>query len=436
MLKNPKGSARLYTRHQGGALRYYADFRDFSDVGGARESLKAPGTHRATDDPAVAEALLTARLAELKKLRRDRSMIGEGRKGATLAEVARQHLILKKESAKFTDRWIAMSQGHLERARDFFGASRPLHTIAVEDVQRWVIHLEGQKGRMAPKMSGGTIRHHLSSLSNLYKRARSLGLVPGGYNPVSDLMPGERPAGRHEEARWLEIHEASYLLDVTKRTLPRRPELACPHLYQLLATMLLTGGRKDEVLGLEAGDVSFTRKTVTFRPNAWRRLKTAKSQRPVPLWPQLEEILGPHILPLDRTPRVGLLFPTENRRGEVAKMTNFDKALDYMAVQAGWKAGEIRSRMFRNAYAAARLQTTEGGMPVSPYTVSREMGHHSLSMIERTYGHLGTVRHRSDVVEYRVEQHEAKLKERAAANSAKDVVTEQSEEYRKSLSRP
>jgi integrase len=37
--------------------------------------------------------------------------------------------------------------------------------------------------------------------------------------------------------------------------------------HALLATLLLTGGRKSEVLGLELDDISFDRKTVTFRPN-------------------------------------------------------------------------------------------------------------------------------------------------------------------------
>ncbi len=37
--------------------------------------------------------------------------------------------------------------------------------------------------------------------------------------------------------------------------------------YPLLATFLLTGARKSEVLGLEVEDISFDRKTVTFRPN-------------------------------------------------------------------------------------------------------------------------------------------------------------------------
>ena len=41
--------------------------------------------------------------------------------------------------------------------------------------------------------------------------------------------------------------------------------------------------------------MSLDRKTITFRPNIWRRLKTPGSHRVVRLWPQLEEILGPYL---------------------------------------------------------------------------------------------------------------------------------------------
>ena len=56
---------------------------------------------------------------------------------------------------------------------------------------------------------------------------------------------------------------------------------------------------------------------------------------------------------------------------------------------------------FRHTYAATRLQTLDQGAPVSPYTVMRELGHRSLDLIERTYGHLLDTRSRSPVVEYR-----------------------------------
>jgi integrase len=214
----------------------------------------------------------------------------------------------------------------------------------------------------------------------------------------------EKPTARRQEAKWLEVHDAALLLEAA-RTHKRA--------YPLFATFLLTGGRESEVLGLEVGDVSFDRKTVTFRPNDWRRLKTAASFRTVPLWPQLEQILRPYVFAADRPPS-RLLFPSYGA-GQEAMITDFRKLLDAVAVRAGWKPGEIRSKMFRHSYCAARLQTLDQGAPVSPYTVARELGHGGDSMVNRVSGHLGHVRHRAKVLEYRVSQHRRVLGKRLSA---------------------
>lgn len=66
----------------------------------------------------------------------------------------------------------------------------------------------------------------------------------------------------------------------------------------------------------------------------------------------------------------------------------------------------LRTKMFRHTYRSARLQTLDGDAPVAPFIVARELGHTSLDMVQKTYAHLGTVRHRSKVVEFRVEQHQ------------------------------
>jgi integrase len=127
----------------------------------------------------------------------------------------------------------------------------------------------------------------------------------------------------------------------------------------------LTGGREGEVLGLELDDLSFERGVVTFRPNEWRRLKTRGSHRPVPLWPQLAEVLRPYA---DRrvVERGGtLLFPCWTG----GMVTDWRKTRDRVAERAGWKAGEIRSKRFRHTYCAPRLQTLDHGAPVSVYTV-------------------------------------------------------------------
>ena len=68
--------------------------------------------------------------------------------------------------------------------------------------------------------------------------------------------------------------------------------------------------------------------------------------------------------------------------------------------------------MFRHTYTSARLQTLDNGAPVSPFTVGKELGHGGTSMVERVYSHLGQVRHRSEVVEYRLEHHREALGKR------------------------
>jgi integrase len=94
-------------------------------------------------------------------------------------------------------------------------------------------------------MTNATLRWHLNALSNLYRRAQSEHLVPPGYNPVAAML--DKPAADPQEARWLEPHDAALLLEAA-RVLPGLPPYAQP----LLATLLLTGGRRAEVLGLTA----------------------------------------------------------------------------------------------------------------------------------------------------------------------------------------
>jgi len=389
--------SRIYWR--GG--RGWADFRDFADVGGRREALKPDGDDHATDDRAVARVLADRRLAELKQLRRQRAILGESAAATTLEAYAAYHLVQKKRSGRVTDGWLDQAENYLERAVEYFGAQRPLMSITVAHVLDWAeVVKETVRGPGGDPASPGTVRHHLNALSNLYQRAKSENLVAGNYNPVSAIMRGEKPTGRRQEAAFLEQHEAAALMAAARRVKSKRPDIACPFLPELIATLLLTGGRKAEVLGLEVDDVSFERKTVSFSPNQWRRLKTAHSIRTVPLWPQLEAILGPYIMPADRTPRSGLLFPSTNRAGATIMVRDFRKALAVVAKAAKLDTARITPKVFRHTYCAARLQSLDNGQPVSAWTVKTELGHGSLAMVERVYGHLGQTRDRTEGVEY------------------------------------
>ncbi len=403
MSKRPR--RRVYVRSRGGTPRFYADFLDYADVGGDREALLVPATKRATTDPAEAETLAGVRLKELQELRL-RKLHGLPTP-VTLAVFAQDHLVKKARAKKVTDAWLEENEHFLNRAVAYFGSDRELASITPEHVAQWagVLLQTPATRRRAPTMSPGTVRHHLNALSNLYRRAQAEGRVAVGYNPVAAVL--DKPTGTRDEAAWLEMPDAALFLEAARLHDAERA-------YPLVATFLLTGGRESEILGLEIDDVSLARGVVTFRPNAWRRLKTATSHRSVPLMPQLKAILRAYFPVREQAGEGTLLFPSF-RTGKEAMVNDFRKLLDAIAERAGWRAGEIRTKAFRHTYITARLQTLDRGAPVSVWTVAREVGHKSTEMIERIYGHLGTVRHRSKVVEYRVSQHKQVLRERLAA---------------------
>ena len=311
---------------------------------------------------------------------------------------------------------------HLEAALTFFCNSgkplpreRELSDITVADVEEYVAWLAKRPNgrRNQGCLSQASQRKYLNSLSNLYRRAIGEGRVRTLLNPVAALMDKPQDSDGRGEAKWLEVHEAALLLKAAHLYAPMRPKVAmsprAPH--ALIATMLLTGGRPNEVYGLTVEDISLERRTVTFRTDPTRRrLKTANSKRVVPLWPQLEDILREY-LGGDDAPKAVLLFRS-HRTGE--KIGDIRKALDTIAVAAGWEAGDIPAKSFRHTYCAARLQTLDRGFPVSEFTVGRELGHGGAALVRKVSGHLGEVRHRSRCVEYRVGQHRARLKERLA----------------------
>lgn len=395
--------SRLYARDQGGERRWYADLRD---LGGGRVALRPPGEARATTDLAIAESLLAEKLKELERSRRTKALLGVA-KQSTLKDFARDHLITKAKGEEATDRWLQQAENHLRRAITFLGGDRDLNDIRAVDVKRWIAALRKTDNGRGGTLADSSVRHHLNSLSNLYHGAQEEGYVPPGYNPVAALRI--KPTADSKEAAWLEVHEAALLLESARTWKPDPDASALPYAHALIATFLLTGGRKSEVLGLKVSDVSFDRKTVTFRKNVHRRLKTKKSRRVVKLWPQLEEILREHVFG-GVTPPDALLFPSPRKPGEI--LTDVRGALDAIGERADWEPGSIRTKMFRHTYCAAALQLLDGEAPISPYTVGRWLGHGGRALVDRVYGHLGEIRHRSEVVEFRVEQHRKALEGR------------------------
>lgn len=401
--------------------RAYGDFRSYHDVGGGREALTPPNSSWATTDSEIAEDLFQARWKELREKRKG-GITGKLEKRTTLDQLIRDHLKKKSKAGRTSHSHMVDLEQRLTAAMQFFGAKRDPRTIEPDEVRDWAEALAAD-GKRKP----GTVRHYLNALSGLYGRAIEGLYVPPHYNPVA--MLGEKPTGKwgSGDAKYLEVADAALLLEAA-RVLEQRDRInATAGFHAIVATFLLTGGRKAEVLGLDVEDVSFDREEVRFRPNTHRGLKTGTSHRAVPLWPQLREILQQWMYGGDVPRTQGLLFPASHG----GKVTDLRKSLDAIGAMCGFGEGEVRTRRFRHTYCSARLQTVQrivkpGKDPathpepyewveVSRFDVQKEMGHGGATLVDRIYGHRSRNPYRSEVVEYRVENHSKELGERLVA---------------------
>ncbi|MGW8267202.1 MAG: tyrosine-type recombinase/integrase, partial [Longimicrobiales bacterium] len=393
------------------------------DTYSLRMALKPKGSPSATTDPDVANDMAAGMVIALEERRRNKALGITPNGVATTFKAAVAEHLLEKALEDVTDGWIAESEHMLSRAIDFFGPDRDVASFEPADVREWMKHLGTvDSGRGDRKLSGGTIRHHINTLSNFFGTAIEKGWI--AHNPVANLKRGTKPKAKRQEAAWFEPPEASLILAAAFRYKSKKAHMAIPFAGPLVATFLLTGGRKSEILGLRAEDINFDRNLIHIRENASRRLKTGHATRTVPLWPQLREILQRHVFEDGHVS--GLLFPSPAGTGMI---NDLEKMLDGIADFIGWEKGSIRTKAFRHSYCSARLQTFERvkvgededgepileAIPVSPFTVAKEMGHGGDSLVKRIYGHLGTVRHRSEAVEFRVEQHKEALKDKLEA---------------------
>lgn len=361
---------KLYRRNQGEETRFYGDFRD---IGGGQHALVPDGAKRATTDELVAQRLLAEKTLELTGLPPG-APPGAKPKLKDFAD-----RFLRDNPGDVTERWLKETRLRLTRAAEFFGTDQELASIRPKDVRRWLdqyLHL-----------SNSNQRHHLHALSGLYRYAQELEVVPVGYNPVSGLY--RKPSVVKKKQRTEEFFE----IDAAARFLAKAMEL--DQAPEILATFLLTGGRRSEVFGLLVGDIDFANGFVRIQPNEHRRLKRAWSERVVPLWPQLREILEPYVERLEAYADA-LLFP--GRRG--ALLTDLRKPLD--EISTALKVPTPRLTTFRHTYATARLQTTDNGKQISVWTVAKELGHKTVARVEDTYGHPSHYRPRGEVVEYRL----------------------------------
>lgn len=368
--RNPRDRTQgipIWQRKRDGYWR--ADFRRYSHVGGGLESL-------GTKDRTEAEKRVSNRLRELGERAEDTRLKQTGDR--LLTEFAKAHLKAKRNEVG-SEKTIKNNDRALRYLIDFQGEK-----ARVSDVN--VAALEAFRDDRLRQVSAATVNQELSAISSMLDRAVRQKIVPRNearHTPAAREVRVER--------EWLEIEEGVALLEAAKALEASPRSRAYPYLHALVATFLLTGGRRTEVLGLDVEDIDFEPRSdgygrVHIRPNAWRGLgsgiKNETSIRSVPLWSQLRRVLRAHLERMSTTS--GLLFPSHLDRGILEDVSH--------ALATAVEKAEVKKRVthhtLRHTYAAVRLQTVDAGEPVALFTVARELGHAGTKQVERTYGHV------------------------------------------------
>jgi integrase len=366
--------------------RWYGDFRPYQDVGGGQEALKPEVERFATKEFRLAKPLAKERLRELKRLRQ------HGHAGSEvdlrrLGNFIDHHLVCEAENG-VPAKQLRQTEQQLNVAAAFFGDGALLRSITTAGIHKYIAHLrqrrpwQGSDREGAGTLEPETILKYLAVLSKLFRRARAEGLIPTTHRPFDDLM--DKPVKEPGEAEWLSGPDAALLLEAARLFRPKRAELAVPCAYTIVATLLLTGMRPAEGLGLRIEDIDFEHKLIKVKPNRHRRLKNRKSKRLVPLWPQLELILRAY---LERrgSPKAGVLFPSPKAPGRPVR--HIKRLIHELALRIKFE-GPLSPKVFRHTYCTARLQTTDRGAPIPLSNVADELGHNRTTMVEAIYGHI------------------------------------------------
>lgn len=182
-------------------------------------------------------------------------------------------------------------------------AARRVASITVDDVADLLLALRGKR------CSAKTSASALATLQSIMRYARRHGWIPA--DPVDQLEPDERPRAARRRQRVLGRHEIERLLG------------ACsPRDRLMIATVLYTGLRTSEMLGLIWDDIDFAAGVVQVRAQLSRAHrgapaqrvppKTTASVRDIPLVAQLARLLAAHKQATPFKARSDWVFATAN----------------------------------------------------------------------------------------------------------------------------
>ena len=223
---------------------------------------------------------------------------------------------------------------------------RLLGRLPVSELRR--AHIDQYVARRTSEgVSAETCRKELLLFRASLRCVRGLGVEAS--EPDATLFPRLRSTYVPRD-RWLTFEAYQLVLS----HLP-------PHRKLQLLVACFTGARRSELMRMRWEDIDWKRSELVVH-----QTKPARSRRTVPLPAELKEVQEQLRLPS------GKLLPSFN---------NFYRELDRAARKAGIAHFSLND--CRRTFASWMLQ---GGVPL--YDVSKLLGHRSIAMVQKVYGHL------------------------------------------------
>ena len=203
---------------------------------------------------------------------------------------------------------ISFYQHMIDDVIDYFGKKVRLNQIDAETVKRYIGFLRKEaKSKKGEPYSASTIQHHYKTLVNVLDYARRMHYIDA--NPCADLSPKEKPRKAEKKIDFLDSTQAREYLRCLE---------AEPLFWRAFQNILITTGlRRGEAVGLQWGDISADKLTLTISRNVTIDKDAAekyhigqtkgKEARTVPLSRRVYTLLMK--LKAEQTENYGVLMP-------------------------------------------------------------------------------------------------------------------------------
>jgi integrase len=293
--------------------------------------------------------------------------------GPTVAENMTRHIeMLTRAGPDQVKRYTNAIKNHFSERL----GKLPVAAVEHEDVVKWVKYMQGKSYKGTP-LSAKTIANHHGLLSASMETA--IRLKRRADNPCKGVQ-----LPRDES-----IKEKMYFMTAAESL---AVVMAHPIRYQpLMAFLRGTGARFGEATALLGGDFQLDVQQPTVRiEKAWKRdeddrfyvgpPKTKKSRRSVSLSPSLVKILRPHV---EAAGPAGLVFTTTY--GGPIRHSSFYEFWEGALAALGYGESGDRPRIHDMRHTHASLMLGAG---MSPFELSRRLGHESIQTTIDRYSHL------------------------------------------------